>query len=138
MAEQMVYSTDDRIKELANNITLTNTWQQLGPPVNTKGLLNVAMWIKGLKNDSDSVRIRCRCFPTQDSTDSFVAQIQTIGTNLVSLRSEEYETSEPTISLVTPLGFSAMVPYIQIEAKVNVTGATAAVIEKALISFDRK
>ena len=138
MAEQMVYSTDDRIKELAENITLTATWQPLGPPVNTKGLLNVAMWLKGLKNDSDSVRVRCRCFHTDGSSDSFIAQIQTIGTNLVSLRSEEYETSEPVISLVTPLGFSAMVPYIQIEAKVNVTGATPAVIEKALISFDRK
>ena len=138
MAEQMIYSTDDRVKELATNVTLTDTWQPLGAPINTKGLLNVALWVKGLKNSSDSVRIRCRCIPYEGYADSFAAQIQTIGTNLVSLRSEEYETSEPTIALVTPLGFSAMVPYIQIEAKVNVVGTTAAVIEKALLSFDRK
>jgi len=138
MNEQMVYSTDDRLKPLADNVTLTAAWQTLGPPINTKGLLNVAMWINGLKNDSDSIRIRCKCLPVVDSAEFYVAQIQTIGTNLVSLRSEEYETSEPVFSFVTPLGFSAMVPYIQLEAKVNVVGVTPAVINKAILSFDRK
>ena len=138
MNEQMVYSTDDRVKDLAANVTLTNNWQSLGAPINTKGLLNVALWLKGLKNDSDAVRFRCKCSTTADFAETFIAQIQTIGTNLVSLRSEEYETSWPVIALVTPLGFSAMVPYIQIEAKVNVVGATPALIEKAMLSFDRK
>ena len=135
----LMYSVENTALPILDSaLTLTDTWQDVGPRVNTKGLLNIALWLKGNKNLSDSVRFRCKCFIGSHSTEAFYAQVQTIGSNLVSLRPEEYETSETFINLATPLGFSSMVPFIQIEMKVNVVGATAAVIDSAYISFDRK
>ena len=137
--ENLMFSVENTAKPIIEApVTMTTTWQDVGPRINTKGLLNIALWLKGNKNLSDSVRFRCKCYIDDKSTEAFYAQVQTIGSNLVSLRPEEYETSESIINLATPLGFSSMVPFIQIEMKVNVVGATAAVIDSAYISFDRK
>lgn len=137
-----VYSDTNRTKVLDTNVTMTNAYQALGKVINTKGLDNIALWLKGSKNDSDVVRFRVACYADEVDAEAganpFYAQIQTIGTQIVSLEAEEYETSSANIALVTPLGFSTLVPYIKIEAKVVTAGATPAVIDNALISFDRR
>lgn len=137
--ENNIQSDRNTAKELIKTpVTLTNAYQDIGDKIITKGLLNIGLWLKGELNDSDIISFRCKCFPTKESTDVFYTQIQTVSSIDVGLKEEIYTTNQSTISLVVPLGISQLAPYIQIEAKVGVAGATPAEIEKALLTFERE
>ncbi len=135
----IVTSERNRKKDLVNSpITLSSTLQNIGEKIDTRGLINIALWFKGLLNDSDKVVFRCKCYPTKDSSEYYYTQIQTVTANDVSMANEEYSFTTANFNIVVPLGISQLAPYIQIEAKVNVEGATPAEIEKALITFERE
>ena len=137
MSEKMLPDFS-RALVLDSNITLSATWVPVGPRINTKGIDNAALWLRGAMNDSDVVRFRAISFTSENAIDAYRAQVQTIGTKIVSLEPEMYETSEAAIELVTPLGYSSLVPYIQIEMAVGAAGATPAQIDEAFITFDRR
>lgn len=127
--------TEDLIKQ---PVTLNDTYQDFGNKICTKGLNNVGLWLKGLRNDSDLINIRIKCFKSEDSTDPFYPQIQLIGKDVIVLDEELYEIGAANINLVLPLGISTLVPYIQIEAKVATAGTTPAIISEARVSYDRR
>lgn len=133
------YSDKNEVKELIKSpATMTDTFVDLGEKVCTKGLDNIALWLNGSKELSDLVRIRVKCYTSDSSTDAYYTQVQTIGADVVQLNEESYEISAAAINLVLPLGISTLAPYIQIEAKADTVGATAAHIDEAYVSFDRR
>ena len=137
--ENNIQSERNIAKELIKSpVTLTNAYQNIGEKIITKGLLNIGLWMKGLLNDSDIISLRCKCYPTADSTDVFYTQIQTVDSTSVSFMEEVFTINQATINLVVPLGISQLAPYIQIEAKVTTAGASPAELEKALLTFERE
>lgn len=131
-------SNDNRAQNLESNFDLTESWVEIGGRINTKGSSNIALWLKGSLNSSDAVMFRGRCYAGPETTDAYGPQIQTIGSDVVVMNEEVYQITDSTFGLVTPLGLSSLVPFVQIEMKVLTAGATAAHIDEALISFDRK
>jgi hypothetical protein len=143
MTYKAVIDAERNISKLtiASEQELTNTFQPLGNPIKVMGFINIALWLKGLLNDSDEVVFRCKCYPSLDSvntSDYYYTQIQTIDSSTVSLTLEEYKINQATIELVVPLGISQLAPYIQIEAKVTTAGATPAKIDRSLLTFERE
>jgi len=118
--------------------TLSAAYQDIGELINVKGLLNIALWLKGSLNDSDVVKFRCKCFPYKEATDYFYTQIQTVDSTSVTLTQEEYAATQSDIKLVVPLGISQLTQYIRLEMAVGVAGATPAEIDKALLTFERE
>jgi|LGOV01.1.fsa_nt_gb hypothetical protein len=141
MSTVIVKEITDKKVELKGNVTLTDAWQPLEyaigvSKISVKNRKNIALWIKGLLNDSNAVQVRLKCYPEQDSTDYYFTQIQTIGSSEVTLDAEVFSTAEENIALVVPLGITDLVPFIEIEAKVGTVGATAAVLETILVTLE--
>jgi len=133
-----IYTTDDTLEDLITSpLTLTASWQSLGNLVNVKGLCDVAMWLKGSINDSDKISIRLRCKRTENDTNDYFSQIQTIGASAVTLSPETYDIIlDPNV--VVPLGISKLTPYVQLEIKVTTAGATPAELSEATLSVHRR
>lgn len=135
----MITSDTNVTKNLIKSqVVLSNTYVDFGSRINTKGIDNIALWLKGVLNDSDLVRMRVKCYKSHNGIDPYYTQVQMIGQDTVGLSEESYEISSANINLVLPLGISTLAPYIQIEAKVDTAGATAAQIDEAFVSFDRR
>ena len=124
-----------------SSVTLTATPQDLGTRFNVMDVSNVAIWIKGQRNDSDTIKIKVKCFRGEKDTSASYPQIQTVNSTFISMVEEVYDIKggiAGNVNSVFPLGMSALVPFIQIEAFVDVEGATPAVLNEVYISFDRR
>lgn len=115
--------------------------KDIGGRFNVMDVSNVALWIKGSRNNSDTVKIRVKCYRNENDTDASYPQIQTVNSTFVSMVEEVYDIKgdlSGNINCVFPLGMSALVPFLQIEAYVDTLGGLPAVIDEAYISFDRR
>ena len=119
---------------------IANT-KDIGGRFNVMDVSNVALWIKGSRNNSDTVKIRVKCYRNENDTDASYPQIQTVNSTFVSMVEEVYDIKGDlagNINCVFPLGMSALVPFLQVEAYVDTLGGLPAVIDEAYISFDRR
>lgn len=115
--------------------------KDIGGRFNVMDVSNVALWIKGSRNNSDTVKIRVKCYRNEKDTDASYPQIQTVNSTFISMVEEVYDIKGDlagNINCVFPLGMSALVPFLQIEAYVDTLGGLPAVINEAYISFDRR
>ena len=121
---------------ISSTQAMTASYVDIGPRINTKGLCNIAMWLKGTLNDSDKVMFRIKCFRTETDTDVYYPQIQSVSSNEVTLEPEVYSLTQ--LGSVVPLGISELAPWIQFEIKVNTAGATPADVDEAYITYNRR
>jgi len=132
------YHTTEKIIDAP--LTMTTSWQDIGTEyLATVAAADIALWLTGLLNDSDILKLRVKCY-MDDGTGPFYTQIQTIGADTVALNVEEYtidKTNQPTFNMVLPLGISSLASQVRIEAKVETAGATPAEITTAAFSIAR-
>lgn len=122
-------------------ITLGLAPQDIGSRFNVMDVSNAAIWIKGSRNDSDTVKVRVKCFRSERDQFHSYPQIQTVNSTFISMVEEVYDIKGDitgNINMVFPLGMSSLVPFMQIEAYVDTVGATPAELTEVYVSFDRR
>lgn len=126
---------------LTTQVQLSTTPMDIGPRFNVMDVSNAAIWIKGQRRDSDTVKIKIKCYRGEKDTSQSYPQIQTVNSTFISMVEEVYDIKGDiagNINCVFPLGMSALVPFMQIEAFVDVEGALPALLDEVYVSFDRR
>jgi len=139
--KQTIDTTKGKIK-FKDNVILSDTWQTLEQSTDglerfsVKSRQNVGLWLKSTINDSDAVAVRLLCYLDSTSVDPYMTHIQTIGPSSVELAPEVLEFHGGDFNAVVPLGISELVPYLEIQVKVNTAGIVPAELVESYVTFE--
>jgi hypothetical protein len=131
---------DNSVQQLAFNQAVTSEWADLstvvdGPLINSMDRLQIALWLKVDINDSADIQFRVLVTDAVDGGEFYELPFQDVQPSIIEVSGELKQlTTDVDQNIILPITVSDSFPYMKIQVRALVVGATPAVLS-AGVSF---
>jgi hypothetical protein len=105
--------------------TITGSWVDLGPEIETAGYKNIGLWYSIDINDSLNVRLRMLAKTALGAADEYQSQIRTVTASSVCLEPEYFElNNDADQKAIISICIDNLAPVVQFQVQAGTAGAT--------------
>jgi hypothetical protein len=114
---------------IASAQTITTTWTDAGPEVDSYGYNYIAPWIKVTKQNSTGIQFRALAKHTYAGSEEYDLPIQIVSSTQVDITSEVNQIPDANGLYILKVQTDKVIPYLQFQIKSTVSGSTSATLD---------